>query len=84
MWYINVVLAVGALVSLLVFGSAAYLEHSRPAARAVSPLADVPLPPRRPKPVVREFSEPELVREVKPGQLPHGAASRTKARHNTW
>jgi hypothetical protein len=78
MWFVNFVLIVGILISLLVFGWATYLEGLRSETKVVSPITDrVPLPMARPKNVVQEPVEIEVLRE------PHLPKQRkTKARHD--
>ena len=74
MWFIGVILAAGFSISLLVLGSATYLEHdaaARAQARDMAALA-VPLPMPRPKPPevpriqsVKADTAVEVVREPK-------------------
>jgi hypothetical protein len=64
MWFINFVLIVGTLISLLVFGWATYLEGSRPETKVMSPIAGpVPLPMSRSKNVAQEPVETEFLRQ---------------------
>jgi hypothetical protein len=77
MWFISFVLAVGALISLLVFGSAAYLESSG-AARVTRALnGPVPLPKARPVSLVKQLEETEVVKQP---PLPKQNLRRTKLR----
>jgi hypothetical protein len=67
MWFVNVVLIVGTLISLLVFGWGAYLESLRPQTQAASPFAGpVPLPIPRPKTVALERVEIEPITQPRP------------------
>jgi hypothetical protein len=67
MWFLNFVLIVGTLISLLVFGWGAYLESLRPEIKAASPFgASVPLPIPRPKTVAQETVEIEVIRQPRP------------------
>jgi hypothetical protein len=86
MWFINFVLAAAVLVTVLVLGSAAYLEQSAPPSPAVSAIiGPVPLPPPRPKPVVREVrDEKEVVIAPKPPEVHAKPTRRGKARQATW
>ena len=72
MWFISFVLAVGALISLLVLGSAAYLESSLKTAKVFS--APVPLPKARPVSLVKEPEENEAIKQLPlPKQKPRRA-----------
>jgi hypothetical protein len=74
MWFSSFVLAVGALITLLVFGSAAYLESTGSVnmARAIS--GPVPLPKAKPVARVKEPEENEMVTQPPlPEQMPRRA-----------
>jgi len=77
MWFISFVLAVGALISLLVFGSAAYLESTGSVNMARAVRGPVPLPRARP---VSRVKEPEADEAVKQLPLPKQNLRRAKVR----
>ena len=77
MWFISFVLAVGALISLLVFGSAAYLESTGSVKLAGAVRGPVPLPRARP---VSRVKEPEADEAVKQLPLPKQNLRRAKVR----
>jgi hypothetical protein len=82
MWFINFVLVVGTLISLLVFGWATYLEGSHPLTKVMHPIADpVPLPISRPKP---KDALQEAVENVVESQQQPAKQRRTRLRHETW
>jgi hypothetical protein len=75
MWFISFVLAVAALISLLVLGSAAYLESSVKTAKVFS--GPVPLPKARPVSLVKEPEENEAIKQLPlPKQKPRRANMR--------
>jgi hypothetical protein len=86
MWFINFVLAAAVLVTVLVLGSAAYLEQVESAARMVGAITGpVPLPTPRPKPVTQvRREEKEVVTAPQPAVAAAKPARRTKARSATW
>jgi hypothetical protein len=86
MWFINFVLAAAVLVTVLVLGSAAYLEQMESASRMVGAISvPVPLPTPRPKPAVQvRREEKEVVTAPQPAVAAAKPARRTKARPATW
>ena len=91
MWFINFVLAAAVLVTVLVLGSAAYLEQVESASHMVGAISGpVPLPtPRpnsaKPKPVTQvRREEKEVVTAPQPAVAAAKPARRTKARPATW
>jgi hypothetical protein len=67
MWFVNFVLIVATLISLLVFGWGAYLESLRPEIKAASPFGGpVPLPIPRPKTVAQEPVEVDVITQPRP------------------
>ena len=76
MWFIGFVVAVGALISLLVFGSAAYLESTGPL-KSANIFGAVPLPKARPVSLVKEPEENEAVKQLPvPKEKQHRARTR--------
>jgi hypothetical protein len=74
MWFISFVLAVGAVISLLVFGSAAYLESTGSVNMAKAVSGPVPLPKARPMSRVKEPEAAEVVKQLPlPKQMPRRA-----------
>jgi hypothetical protein len=86
MWFINFVLAAAVLVTVLVLGSAAYLEQVESASHMIGAISGpVPLPTPRPKPVVQvRREEKEVVTAPQPAVAAAKPARRTKARPATW
>ena len=93
MWFIGVILFAGTSISLLVLGSATYLEHdaaARAQAREMAALA-VPLPTPRPKPPEVPRVQPvnaapvEIVREPKQTWAKNGRGWQSNHGHwNRW
>ena len=77
MWFISFVLAVGALISLLVLGSAAYLESTGSVKTGKVFTGPVPLPKARPVSLVKEAEENEVVKQL---PLPKQKPRRTNVR----
>jgi hypothetical protein len=74
MWFISFVLAVGALISLLVLGSAAYLESAGPVKTGKVFTGPVPLPKARTVSLVKEPEENETIKQLPlPKQKPRRA-----------
>ena len=86
MWFINFVLAAAVLVTVLVLGSAAYLEQVESASHMVGAIGGpVPLPTPRPKPVTQvRREEQEVVTAPQPAVAAAKPARRSKARPATW
>jgi hypothetical protein len=68
MWFINFVIAIGVLLSLLLFGGITYLERWPLEARTSPITGPIPLPRRKPKLAGDSPAEVETVSEPKPNE----------------